>query len=186
MSRTRTAAASSPTSPPTPTGSRSCSSGCSTSPAPTWRSPPKARRRRSRGRCAPSPTRCAAPTLAIDLALAAVLPPAGAAAELIEAVIQILVENSRQAGAAPRPDRRAGARRPPRHPRRRRRRRRPRRPTANGFSSPSTPAAASRAAPGLGLSIARSLLASCGGTIASLPADKGACFEVELPAAAGP
>ena len=36
---------------------------------------------------------------------------------------------------------------------------------------------------GLGLSIARSLLASCGGTIANLPAEKGACFEVELPAA---
>jgi signal transduction histidine kinase len=35
---------------------------------------------------------------------------------------------------------------------------------------------------GLGLSIARSLLASCAGTIANLPADKGACFEVDLPA----
>jgi two-component system, OmpR family, sensor histidine kinase ChvG len=36
---------------------------------------------------------------------------------------------------------------------------------------------------GLGLSIARSLLASCAGTIVNLPADKGACFEVALPSA---
>jgi signal transduction histidine kinase len=35
---------------------------------------------------------------------------------------------------------------------------------------------------GLGLSIARSLLASCGGTITNLRAEKGACFEVALPA----
>jgi signal transduction histidine kinase len=35
---------------------------------------------------------------------------------------------------------------------------------------------------GLGLSIARSLLASCAGTIANLPSEKGACFEVDLPA----
>jgi signal transduction histidine kinase len=36
---------------------------------------------------------------------------------------------------------------------------------------------------GLGLSIARSLLASCGGTIVSLPTERGAAFAVELPAA---
>jgi len=36
---------------------------------------------------------------------------------------------------------------------------------------------------GLGLSIARSLLASCGGTIVNVPAEGGACFEVDLPAA---
>lgn len=35
---------------------------------------------------------------------------------------------------------------------------------------------------GLGLAIARSLLDACGGTIASLPAERGACFEVRLPA----
>ncbi|HYD37311.1 MAG TPA: HAMP domain-containing sensor histidine kinase, partial [Allosphingosinicella sp.] len=36
---------------------------------------------------------------------------------------------------------------------------------------------------GLGLSIARSLLASCGGTIVSKPAEKGAVFEILLPVA---
>jgi signal transduction histidine kinase len=34
---------------------------------------------------------------------------------------------------------------------------------------------------GLGLSIARSLLASCGGTIASRSSPKGACFQIDLP-----
>ncbi len=36
---------------------------------------------------------------------------------------------------------------------------------------------------GLGLSIARSLLASCSGTIASKPCATGACFEIRIPAA---
>jgi signal transduction histidine kinase len=34
---------------------------------------------------------------------------------------------------------------------------------------------------GLGLAIARSLLDACGGTIVSLPAERGACFEIRLP-----
>jgi signal transduction histidine kinase len=34
---------------------------------------------------------------------------------------------------------------------------------------------------GLGLSIARSLLAACGGTIVSRQVEKGACFELLLP-----
>jgi signal transduction histidine kinase len=38
---------------------------------------------------------------------------------------------------------------------------------------------------GLGLSIARSLLASCNGTIVSKPAGRGACFEISLPVAPG-
>jgi signal transduction histidine kinase len=36
---------------------------------------------------------------------------------------------------------------------------------------------------GLGLSIARSLLASCSGSIANKEAAKGACFEISLPVA---
>ncbi len=38
---------------------------------------------------------------------------------------------------------------------------------------------------GLGLSIARSLLASCSGTIVSKERQGGACFEISLPAASG-
>ena len=38
---------------------------------------------------------------------------------------------------------------------------------------------------GLGLSIARSLLASCSGTIVSTVRERGACFEISLPAASG-
>jgi signal transduction histidine kinase len=122
------------------------------------------------------------PGLAIDLALSPSLPPAGAAAELIEAVIQILVENSGQAGA--------------RHVRIAAQERGGRLvirvaddgagvPAADGerIFEPFHTGRREQGGSGLGLSIARSLLASCGGTIASLPADKGACFEVELPAA---
>jgi signal transduction histidine kinase len=36
---------------------------------------------------------------------------------------------------------------------------------------------------GLGLSIARSLLAACGGSISAPPSDKGAAFEICLPIA---
>lgn len=46
----------------------------------------------------------------------------------------------------------------------------------------STPSGARRAS-GLGLSIARSLLAACGGSIVSRPAEEGAEFEICLPAA---
>ena len=123
------------------------------------------------------------PDLAISLDIAPALPPAAAAAELIEAVLQILVENSRQAGAA------AG--------RRSRRRRRDGRiairvsddgaGVPNGdrerVFEPFHTGRREQGGSGLGLSIARSLLASCGGTIANLPVGRGACFEIDLRAA---
>jgi len=121
------------------------------------------------------------PNLAIDLALPEELPPAAAARELIEAVIQILVENGSQAGA--RAIRIAAELRGGRIA------------VRVGDDGAGVPAAdrdrifepfqtsrREQGGSGLGLSIARSLLASCGGTIANLPAERGACFEVELPA----
>ena len=122
------------------------------------------------------------PNLAIELALPAALPAAAAASELIEAVFQILVENSSQAGA-----------RTIRIAAERRGRRIAIRVSDDGAGVPAAdrdrifePFQTGRreqGGSGLGLSIARSLLASCGGTLANLPADSGACFEVELPAA---
>lgn len=110
------------------------------------------------------------------------LPPAAASAELIGTVLQILIENSRQAGATEvritaeaRGDRLAirvadnGAGIPPADRER--------------IFDPFHTGRREQGGTGLGLSIARSLLASCGGTIAALPAEAGACFEVELPAA---
>jgi signal transduction histidine kinase len=110
------------------------------------------------------------------------LPPAAAPSELLEAVLETLVENSRQAGA--------------------------RRVTIGGErrgaklvlriadDGPGVPPAdrerifepfhtgrRSEGGSGLGLSIARSLLASCGGTIVGKEADEGAIFEIVLPAA---
>jgi signal transduction histidine kinase len=121
------------------------------------------------------------PNLAIDLALPAALPEAAAAGELVEAVIQILVENGSQAGAheiriaaEPRDGRIAirvsddGAGVPA--------------ADRDRIFEPFQTGRREQGGSGLGLSIARSLLASCGGTIANLPADRGACFEVELPA----
>lgn len=123
------------------------------------------------------------PGLAVSLAVAPGLPPAAAATELIEAVVQILIENSRQAGAAaiavtaeargesivigvaddgvgvPEADR-------------------------DRVFEPFHTGRREQGGSGLGLSIARSLLASCGGTIANLPAGQGACFAIALPAAA--
>jgi len=112
------------------------------------------------------------------------LPRAAAAAELIETVLQILIENSRQAGATevriaaePRGDRVAiriadnGSGIPPADRER--------------IFEPFHTGRREQGGTGLGLSIARSLLASSGGTISALPAERGACFEVELPAAAG-
>lgn len=109
------------------------------------------------------------------------LPPAAAAGELIETVLQILIENSRQAGASAvriaaeaRGDRLAirvsdnGAGIPPADRER--------------IFEPFHTGRREQGGTGLGLSIARSLLASCGGTIAALPAEAGACFEVALPA----
>lgn len=120
--------------------------------------------------------------LAIAVDLPANLPPAAAPAELIEAVLDTLVENSAQAGAGA--VRIAG------------------RPEGgrvilavsdDGSGVPATdqerifePFHTSRRAQGgsgLGLSIARSLLASVGGTIESRPAEQGALFEIALPIA---
>ena len=122
------------------------------------------------------------PALAVAVDLQAGLPAAAAAPALIEAVLQILIENSAQAGAsevAIAAEARGG--------------RILIRVSDNGAGVPSgdrdrifEPFHTGRreqGGSGLGLSIARSLLASCGGTIVNLPAEKGACFEVELPAA---
>jgi signal transduction histidine kinase len=110
------------------------------------------------------------------------LPPAAAAPELIESVLQTLIENSRQASANEvriaadaRGDRIAirvsdnGAGIPPADQER--------------IFEPFHTGRREQGGTGLGLSIARSLLASCGGTITALPAETGACFELELPAA---
>ena len=110
------------------------------------------------------------------------LPAAAAAAELVETVFQVLIENSRQAGAsevlitaAARGEAIAI------------------RVSDNGSGisptdserifEPFHTGRREQGGTGLGLSIARSLLASCGGTITALPAETGACFEVELPTA---
>jgi signal transduction histidine kinase len=122
------------------------------------------------------------PNLAITLDVPAALPPAGAAPTLVEAVLQILVENSAQAGAtaieiaAEAHGDRISIR-----------------VSDNGGGVPGADSdrifepfhtgRREQGGSGLGLSIARSLLASCAGTIANLPAENGACFEVELPVA---
>ena len=122
------------------------------------------------------------PGLAVELSLPPDLPPAAAAPALVEAVLQILVENSRQAGA----DRVAIAAQA-------RGGRIVLRVSDNGAGVPNADrelifepfhtGRREQGGSGLGLSIARSLLVSCAGTIANLPAEQGACFEVELPAA---
>ena len=122
------------------------------------------------------------PGRVIHVEVAPDLPPAAAGAALIEAVLQILVENSVQAGAASiritadaRHDRIAirvtddGGGVPP--------------ADAERVFEPFHTGRREQGGSGLGLSIARSLLASCGATIANLPAEEGACFELELPAA---
>jgi two-component system sensor histidine kinase ChvG len=122
------------------------------------------------------------PDLAISLDIAPALPAVAAAAELIEAVLQILVENSRQAGAATvaiAAESRDG--------------RIVVRVSDDGAGVPEgdrelvfEPFHTGRreqGGSGLGLSIARSLLASCGGTVVNLPSERGALFEVDLPAA---
>jgi signal transduction histidine kinase len=118
--------------------------------------------------------------LAVHVDLPDGLPGAAAPPELIEAVLETLVENSRQMGAD---EARIAAR-----------------ASAGGLlisvsdDGPGVPDSqherifepfhTSRRAEGgsgLGLSIARSLLASVDGTIASRPAERGALFEVRLP-----
>jgi signal transduction histidine kinase len=109
------------------------------------------------------------------------LPRAAAPPELIEAVLQILVENSRQAGAS---EVRIGAGRhddglairvsdngagiPP--------------SDSERIFEPFHTGRREQGGTGLGLSIARSLLASCGGAIATEPVEKGAAFNIVFPA----
>lgn len=121
------------------------------------------------------------PGFAVDVSLAG-LPPVAAPAELLEAVIETLVENSRQAGAsevtiAGRADgskvRMLVA------------------DDGQGIAEadrerifePFHTSRRGEGGSGLGLSIARSLLAACGGTIAALPSGRGARLELTLPAA---
>ena len=109
-------------------------------------------------------------------------PRVAAPAELVEAVLETLVENSRQAGAS-RVEIEAGEQggkvrllirddgpgiAPADHER---------------IFEPFHTGRRSEGGSGLGLSIARSLLASCGGTIVSKPSEKGARFEICLPMA---
>lgn len=110
------------------------------------------------------------------------VPPAAAPAELLEAVLETLVENSRQAGAkSVAIEGSAGGGKvrltvaddgpgiaPADHER---------------VFEPFHTGRRSEGGSGLGLSIARSLLASCGGTIESHQAEKGAEFEIVLPMA---
>jgi two-component system, OmpR family, sensor histidine kinase ChvG len=120
--------------------------------------------------------------LAVDVDLPGDVPAVAAPPELIEAVLETLVENSAQAGAS---DVGIGARRV--------RDRVILSVTDDGAGVPASeherifePFHTSRRAQGgsgLGLSIARSLLASVGGTITSRPAERGALFEIALPAA---
>jgi signal transduction histidine kinase len=113
------------------------------------------------------------------------LPDVAAPAELVEAVLETLVENSRQAGAhraaiAGRAE--AGRIRLS--------------VTDDGpgiaeadrerIFEPFHTGRRGEGGSGLGLSIARSLLAACGGTISALPSESGAQFDLSLPAAAPP
>ncbi|MGA9581930.1 MAG: HAMP domain-containing sensor histidine kinase, partial [Allosphingosinicella sp.] len=118
---------------------------------------------------------------AVEVRLAG-LPAVAAPPELLEAVLETLVENSRQAGAgvvtvAGRAERTkvrivvaddghgiAEADR-------------------ERIFEPFHTSRRSQGGSGLGLSIARSLLAACGGTISAPPSDKGARFELCLPMA---
>jgi signal transduction histidine kinase len=122
-----------------------------------------------------------APGFTVEVALAG-LPAVAAPSELLEAVLETLVENSRQAGAGavtiggrverskvritvaddgqgiPEADR-------------------------ERIFEPFHTSRRGEGGSGLGLSIARSLLAACGGSIAAAPSDKGATFELRLPVA---
>jgi two-component system sensor histidine kinase ChvG len=117
--------------------------------------------------------------LLIEVAIPADLPDAAVPAELIEAVVETLVENSRQAGAgriaiAARRDRRDLA-------------------LLVSDDGRGVPAAdherifeafhtgrRAEGGSGLGLAIARSLLAACGGEIRSVPVEAGALIEIRL------
>jgi signal transduction histidine kinase len=110
------------------------------------------------------------------------LPPVAAPAELLEAVLETLVENSRQAGAgrvriaAARDGTRVrlaveddGPGVPPADHER--------------IFEPFHTSRRGEGGSGLGLSIARSLLEACAGTIESKRVGQGACFELVLPVA---
>jgi signal transduction histidine kinase len=120
--------------------------------------------------------------LLIEVAIPADLPDAAVPAELIEAVVETLVENSRQAGAGriaitARRDRRDLA-------------------LLVSDDGRGVPAAdherifeafhtgrRAEGGSGLGLAIARSLLAACGGEIRSVPVEAGALIEIRFRAA---
>jgi signal transduction histidine kinase len=108
------------------------------------------------------------------------LPKVAAPAEMLTAVLETLVENSRQAGA--------------RHVRIAGRVEAERVVLTVSDDGPGVPEAdcerifdpfhttrRGEGGSGLGLSIARSLLSACGGTIKALPAEEGARFELILP-----
>jgi signal transduction histidine kinase len=118
---------------------------------------------------------------AVEVALAG-LPDVAAPAELLEAVFETLVENSRQAGAkrvtiAGRAERSKvrltladdghGVAEADRE----------------RIFEPFHTSRRGEGGSGLGLSIARSLLTACGGTIAARPSESGALFELCLPVA---
>jgi signal transduction histidine kinase len=122
------------------------------------------------------------PTLEIEVDVSGALPPVAAPPELIEAVLDTLVENSQQAGAGRVriAAEQAGARVNLRV-------------SDDGVGVPQgqherifEPFHTSRRAQGgsgLGLSIARSLLASVDATIISRPAERGGLFEIKIPLA---
>jgi signal transduction histidine kinase len=110
------------------------------------------------------------------------LPPVAAPAELVEAVLETLVENSRQAGASEVTI--SGEQRGSRivvtvHDNG------PGIPEADRerIFEPFHTSRRSEGGSGLGLPIARSLLASCGATIETVNGGPGACFEISLPMA---
>jgi signal transduction histidine kinase len=123
------------------------------------------------------------PDFAVEVRLAG-LPAVAAPPELLEAVLETLVENSRQAGAgevtisgrAERAKVRITIA-----------------DDGHGIAEadrerifePFHTSRRGEGGSGLGLSIARSLLAACGGSISAPAADKGALFELCLPVAAG-
>jgi signal transduction histidine kinase len=110
------------------------------------------------------------------------LPPVAAPAALIEAVLETLVENSRQAGAGLVAVEGSAA---DGKVRLRVRDDGPGIPPADHerIFEPFHTSRRDEGGSGLGLSIARSLLASCGGAIVSLPSEHGALFEICLPGA---
>jgi signal transduction histidine kinase len=118
-----------------------------------------------------------------DIAVSAAdLPPVAAPAALIEAVVETLVENSRQSGASAVS---IAAHLEGSHVRLLVMDNGPGVPPADHerIFEPFHTSRRSEGGSGLGLSIARSLLAACGSTIESKRVETGACFEVVIPVA---